>query len=578
MAAIAADPPRRHLYAAATLAVASLACTVAFLAWFDWRFHQPGTVLLWVSSIGLLLAAVHCAERRFRPPLPSAREAAVLAGFFVLFVASWLPFWDDWRWAQTGDSIAWYSPGLLASSNRMIQNLLSIHGPDGNSTFLSVLTINLPMFLFEPNFFWHRVGKLWMSCLSLVAIYAFFRTVLDRRWALIIMFCVATNYVWQRYSHMSDHLILSYAFSYSCLTLGVLIWRHPERIAPWAWCGMLTGLALFYPQSAFAELSVLGLFLAGLALWRWKPAAAFAYAAAFLLAALPILLQIEDFVQMNSKQASAPSDWEYTRRTFATIWIQPYWSPARYVGVANGYMREPLNWTYFGGLAIAAVSLVPAVRRRLRLPAVVAVLGLILAWDIALLTITNNQYGLPSPKRSVHILPLYVFMALLPGYALVTWLNPWRWARAIAWTVVVGAVAFTTAAQAWLIYDPPPFIYGDTMFDGMIEMRQRFPDLRAILLTSRPTYLEVLRHEDFYHQAYGVRDQFDVTSAFDATVVERACAEKSLLCYEANWLPDVESFRALMTEHGHRFDQQPMPLLNSRVLWCYRCVDPPPAG
>ena len=49
---------------------------------------------------------------------------------------------------------------------------------------------------------------------------------------------------------------------------------------------------------------------------------------------------------------------------------------------------------------LAAAALVPAVRRRMRLPAVVAVLALILAWDITLLTVTNNQYGLPSPKRS----------------------------------------------------------------------------------------------------------------------------------------------------------------------------------
>lgn len=528
--------------------------------------------------MGLLLAAVHAGERRFQTPRVTWTEAGVLTAFFALFAATWLPFWDDWRWAQTGDSIAWYSPGLLAAGTRMIQNLLNVHGPDNNSTFLSVLTINLPMFLFEPNFYWHRVGKLWVSCVSLVAIYAFFRTTLDRRWAFILMFCIATNYVWQRYSHMSDHLILSYAFTYSCLTLGVLIWRHPERVAPWAWCGMLTGLALFYPQSAFAELSILGLFLAAVALWRWKPMAAMAYATAFLLAALPILLQIEDFIQMNSKQASAPADWEYVRRTFGTIWIQPYWSPARYVGVANGYFREPLNWTYFAGLAIAAVSLVPAVRRRLGLPAVVAVLALILAWDITLLTVTNNQYGLPSPKRSVHIVPLYMFMALLPGYALVTWLRPWRWATRLAWAVVAVAVAYTTVANAWLIYDPPPFIYGDTMFDGMIEMRQRFPERKAILITSRPTYIDVLQEKEFFHQAYGVRDVFEVTSAFDDATVDLACRDARVLCYEANWQPDAESFRALMARHSARFEPDPLPLLNSRVLWCYRCLDSPPTS
>ena len=56
-----------------------------------------------------------------------------------------------------------------------------MRGVDFHFTFLHSLGFNAPMFVFEPTLFWHRVGKMLMSLLSLQAVFWFVRITIGRR-------------------------------------------------------------------------------------------------------------------------------------------------------------------------------------------------------------------------------------------------------------------------------------------------------------------------------------------------------------------------------------------------------------
>ena len=138
-------------------------------------------ICLWVMEIrdisGQPLLGVH----------PTREQVMPIAVVLLLFAAAWLPFYDNWRGAYTGDSISWYEIGRSpAASHRLGQSLLSLNGVDGNFTYLHGIGFNSLMFIFKPTLFWHRVGKLLFSCLSLAAIYTFFTLTRGRWWAASI--------------------------------------------------------------------------------------------------------------------------------------------------------------------------------------------------------------------------------------------------------------------------------------------------------------------------------------------------------------------------------------------------------
>ena len=177
------------------------------------------------------------------------RDLFPIAVILPVFIAAWLPFYDNWRWAYTGDSLAWFTVASGVARSGLTRNLLSVHGVDDHFTCIHSLAFNSLMFLVAPSLLWHRVGKLIVSCLSLASMYAFFTLMLGRWWAAAVVVATATNYVWLWFSYISYGHIDSHIFYFLTLLLATLVWRHPEDLGHWMWCGLVGGFALFFTQT-----------------------------------------------------------------------------------------------------------------------------------------------------------------------------------------------------------------------------------------------------------------------------------------------------------------------------------------
>jgi hypothetical protein len=539
-----------------------------FVLWFDPGRHQWGVDGLWLLSVLLWVMAVRGDAASPRPGGGvTVADVVPLTVVLVVFAAAWLPFYDNWRWAYTGDSISWYTVAAGPARHGLPQNILSLRGVDGNFSFLHGLGFNALMFVFEPTLFWHRVGKLVVSCLSLAAIYTYLRLMVGRWFALAVVFCTATNYVWLWFSYVSYGHIDSHIFYFLTLFYATLIWRWPERTMYWVACGLVGGLSLFFTQTAWSAVAAVGLVLFFFAIWIRRLGAFAIYATSFLLVAAPVLVQLPYLLEMTTRQARAIYEWDYLVRIFLAVLRFPYTSGYQNIGVFGGFFRWPLAELYVVGALLAVIGCVPLFRRRLRIPAVAPVLFALLLWDAVLMTITNNGYGQPSTKRAYNLIPVQNFLALLPLYLASVWVARWVWVRSLVVVATVAVIAVAAAGSFEQMAHPSRGLYGNNSFDGVIELRQRFPERRVLFLTSREDYRNALVPEGFFHQSYRVLDQLTLTDAFDDVTVERACAERRILCTE----PHIDRERLAPVLAKHQSALQDFPLLNSKDLICYVC-------
>lgn len=551
--------------------------TWALLAAFAWLF-QPGEPQWWVDGLwlGAVVVWVVVVRRLVSPPAllpawPRPRAALLPGALLLLFAACWLPFYDNWRWAYTGDSIAWFQTAAGTVTDGFHQNLLSVHGVDANFTYLHSLAFNALLFVFGPTLFWHRVGKLIVSCLSLAAIYTYFTMTIGRRWALAVLTCVATNYVWLWFSYISYGHMDTYIFYFLTLALATVIWRHPDHLGAWMMCGLVGGLSVFFTQTSWSAVAVVGLVLGVYALATRRLSAIAIYAVTFLVVASPILIQFPGLLDMTTRQARSIYEWNYLLRIFTLILRFPYDSGYHNIGVNHAVLRWPLGEMYFAGAGVAAVGIIGPLRRRLRIPAIAPLLLGLLLWDAVLMTLTNNGYGLPSTKRAFSLIPLQVFLALLPAFVAYAWVERWRWPRRVVGLLLVGAIGMYISRNVLLLVYPEPGIYGVNAYDGLIELRQRFPDKQVLFLTTRDWYTQPLQEGGFFDRAYHLLDTVHLAAEVDEAAVQRACKRHLLLCYEPN--SDREGFQPLLERNRERL--KPFPLLNSVELACYQCLPAP---
>ncbi len=556
------------------LTIALAAASWALLAAFAWLF-QPGAPQWWVDGLWLaaVVAWVLTIRRLVSPPSllpawPAAREALLPGTFLLVFAACWLPFYDNWRWAYTGDSVAWFQTAAGTVTGGFHQNILSVHGVDANFTYLHALAFNALQFVFGPTLFWHRVGKLIVSCLSLAAIYAYFNKMVGRRWAFAVIACVATNYVWLWFSYISYGHMDSYIFYFLTLTVAVVIWRHPDHLGAWMVCGFLGGLSVFFTQTSWSAVAAVGIVLGIYALATRRLTALAVYTVTFLLVASPILMQFSGLLDMTTRQARSIYEWNYMVRIFTAILRFPYESGYHNIGVNHAILRWPLGRMYVAGAALAALGIVAPLRRWLRIPVVAPLILGLLLWDAVLMTLTNNGYGMPSTKRAYSLIPLQIFLALLPAYLVYAWVERWKWPRRLAAVLIVAVIGMYVSRNALLLVYPEPGIYGVNAYDGLIELRQRFPEKQVLFMTTRDWYTRPLQAGGFFDRAYHLLDTVHLVNAVDEAAVERACAQHMLLCYEPN--SDRKRFQALVQLHPERL--QRFPLLNSVELACYRCL------
>lgn len=567
------DESERHPSLLAMRPVAAIvvaACVGAFAVYFDPNKVQWGVDALWLSAI--LLWVVECRRLnhgRLSPFSPTRADILPIAGLIAVFAACWLPFYDNWRWAYTGDSIAWYALAADSARDGLLRNLLSAFGVDGHFTYLHSLASNTLLFVFEPSLYWHRVGKLVVSCLSLAAIYAFFNVTLGRGWALLITACTAANFVWIWFSYVSYGHIDSHIFYFLSLLGAVYIWRRPDDLAGWVLAGLIGGCSLFFTQTAWSAVAAVGIVAGIFALATGRFGHAFIYGISFLLVAVPILLQLDMLLRMTTKQAATVLDAEYVSRIARTILELPYRSPYFQAGVGGPLLRAPLGQSYVVGAAIAAIGFIPVLRRRLRIPAVGPALLLLLLWDTALLTLTNNNYGVPSRNRIYSLIPLQIFLAILPAIVAAQWVARWSILRTFVVASVIGGAGYYGAGSLRVILEPAPGLYGTNVYDGLIELRQRFGDRRPVLYTSREIAGWMVA---FLDAAYLVGERVEIRRGFEARPDESDCGRPSMFCYEP--AIDEDAFVAMTAAIAKRIVE--VPLLNTKEMRCFECATPAP--
>jgi hypothetical protein len=556
------------------LAGAAVFLLAAFVYWF-----QPAVSRWWADALWLAAIAAWVVHGRVTsgttllPGRVTRPDVVPIAALVVVFAAGWLPFYNNWRWAYSGDSIAWFGVGASVVGNpRLPRDLLSVHGVDDNFTYLHSLTPNALLFVFGPTLFWHRVGKLVESCAALVAIYAFFTLALGRPWGIAIAVGVATHAVWIWFSYVSYGHIDSHITAYVILSLTLLIWREPERRGLWLVAGLVAGWSLFFTQTAWAEVSATGLALVALAVRRRRWAALATYAASFAIAALPVALQWQDLLVMANRQTRVQPDWTYLRRIFTDLLNLPVHSPYRDLAAQLAFMRPPLSWLYVGGGVLGVLGAAPPLRRVLRIPAVAAPLAALLLWDAVLMTFTNNQYSGPSVKRSYHLIPLQVFFAVLPLVVVQRLAVRWAWLGRAAGAGAAACVAVSAVWHLWILVDPIPRVYGFNVWDGLVEVRQRFADRRAVLFSSRERFAETFGDpESFFNRFYELRDTIRIEDRFTPEAMQAAYDAGEIICYETNF--GAEQFFQLLKPLEGDGRVQKLPLLNADEMYCF---DRPP--
>lgn len=527
----------------------------------SWMF----AVLLWMGGF----------RRRYGPVWPNVfdrTDAAILVVTVFVFSATWLPVYDDWRWAYTGDSVGFAATGYHWASGYATRSLLSAaDGLDHWMTWTQSVLFNWPMVIFEPNLFWHRVGKLFVSCGVLVAVYGCFRVVVGRWWALMIVALLASNYHWLWVSHSSYEHLDSQVFAYVSVAAFVSVWRDPQRYSAWAALGVVAGLSLFFSKMAWGEVATLGLVLVILScINRWW-FGLLVYLTSGLIAGLPMLLQMRDVYQgftfAAKANTSALPPMEYIVRIARTVLEWPVWQPIYGAGLHGPFLRWPFETTYLAGWVLAAAAVLPVIARWLRIPRAAFFLGLLLSWDAVLFAITNARYPNPSQNRVYHLLPLQMFLACLPFIVAYAWIERWRVARWAVATTAVGALVVSAAQHTQVFLSPAPRAFGINLWDGLIEMDQRV-GAPVVLFSTRPHVATLLSNRgDIVNLLYQLPDKVVVEHEYTEASIRAACRKAPVLCYETI-AGNVEMEQLLVA-----IPHQPIEVLNSIDIQCFSCAD-----
>ena len=495
-----------------------------------------------------------------------------VGALLLVFCAAWLPFYRDWRWVASGDSLGWFEIPAGAVERQWWRSVLSVRGAYDQFTYTQVIVDNVLMFVFGPTFFWHRASKLLVSILGLAAVAAYFSMLLRSPWAIAVMLATATNFIWVLFSYVSYNHIDSYLWAYATLIVFTLVVRQPEQRAWWVLLGTVAGFSLFFTQTAWAEVAACGI---AVTLWalitrRWR--ALIQCGVSSLVAGFPVLLQAPLLMKLSLYHHSQPvTDWNYLWRMFWAIFSLPLGSAPASVGFYSHFFFWPCGPLYLAGLALAAISVVSPLRKRLGLS--IAVVGLLLLyfWDVALFAVTNNGYPSPSPKRTYHLVALQAFFCLLPLYcaASVTRRFPLV-SRGITAATFLGIGAYAAVNLSMFVLPEPRF--GGTIKDAMVQVRQRFADHKVLILDRRSAIRDIAESpRSVLNLAYELAENISVVSSLDPVSAAEACRTRTILC-RSNYAGDgiAEEFAAATEFARDQFHK--IQLYGIRDLDCFECT------
>jgi len=560
-----------------------LLAAIVFVANFNYATNVWWLNFVWMAGV-LVSVLVHV--RRGEPGRWSWRSLALvslpLLVLLVAVAAAWIPLYDNWRWVGGGDSFGWFLiPERRAKLTVAPLSVLSVSGgPFEFFTLTSVLADNALMFVFEPTFFWHRMSKLLLSLLALAAMYAYFATVWRPRWALALCLAAATNFILIWLSFISFNHLDSFVFGYATLLLVTLVLRDPNRTWAWAAAGACGGVSLLFTGTAWADVVACGaaLMVFGLVRRCWSGMAAYVVAAG--VGALPVVLQLEAWIQRQMTQSTLGVDmgmtyWEH-RWWIAKILLMrlPFGNSPDDLSPTGELFFWPAGPLMLAGMVLALLSLVPRLRQLLRLPRAGAALLALFAWGVALQSLTTS-YGWPSWKRSFYLVPLQIFFALLPLTTLATLLRRWRFAHAAAVGLVFVAVAAYGAGNIDFLVHPRTNNWGNEI-DALVQIHQRF--LRRPVTLLAPVAWERAAVEDpdsDVNRAYHVNSAFrpaplDFVDTATPEWLEAICPSERVFCYKRS-ADNRERFE------GETREMMPSTLRSVPLYWnghyaCFECA------
>jgi len=153
----------------------------------------------------------------------------------------------------------------------------------------------------------------------------------------------------------------------------------------------------------------------------------------------------------------------------------------------------------------------------------------------------------------------------LPLYTLAVAFRPssLRYSAVTA-TAFLAAGVYAVVGATLLIY---PDRFDGNLYDGLIQLRQRFPDRKVLVFSPQPWVGEEVRNpESVINNVYHVSDTTLVTQTIDESTVAETCSAGTMLCYYARPENKEDLDRATA---GHQLRR--VGLFQEAELQCFDC-------
>lgn len=503
-----------------------------FAAYFKESLWQPTVDLAWLVAVLCWLVAL------WDSAPSSAPRVRHPYWFYLLYIAILTPFATDWRWAMTGDSLGWAFGGINLAEHGPMKSLLSLRGI-GQFGYGQLALHNVFAVLIKPTLFWHRVGQIMVGVAALAAIVAAYGRLVAPSFGLLVGACALSTSIMIVHTLCSYPLLDAIAVGNAVLAAGIWVRQDPNSRKAWLVLGIFTGLLLHLTPNCWAMgLCVWG-WLGPQALYRrWPRSNLVAAIGCALIVGLPVLIQFT--LGQGDALFSQIEKPDYTVEKILRFFWEALTIPFSSKNEVAGAFGPQLP-AYFRWLFVPGILLTPLIARYFPGARVIAAFFVIHA---ALLAVTQGTYPSVSVKRALVLIPMATYFVFLPFQ---------RYLRALPVVLVVVAVWASFGVRN-LLYDIRPGRTGYTLFDGVVEVNQRFSDAPVCVFIPTDARGPLLGPGSDLDRLYGLFPHLRPVS----NVNDPLCREYLCYCPQANKL-DLAALG--YTE---------IPLLNSVELRCGR--------
>ena len=535
---MATEQPRRLVQAGQWCALtAALGALGYFVASFHPARWQPRVESAWLIAVA---GVIVWAWRADTPSMPRLRHPY---WFYALYLAAFLPFATNWRWAMTGDSLGWPFAGLALAEHGPDHSLLSSAGV-AQFGYLQMVLHNAFMLLIAPTLFWHRVGQIVVGLLALAAVFTVAARLVAPRFGLLVAACAASTSVMIVHTLCSYPLLDGIACGQTILAVGLWVRRDPGSRRAWLALGFLTGFMLFLtPTAWFMALCVWAWLGPQVFLRRWSGTNLAIAAGVALVSGLPMLLQWSHGHGGQLFSLVEHPAWTLDKigRFLRQAACLPFASTVEVAGAFGPQLPPGFRWFFVVGILITPVC-------GRRFPGARFMACIYLA-HVVMLALSQGPYADVSVKRALVLIPMATYFVFLPFH---------RYLRSLPLVLLLIA-----AWAACGVYDVTarmrPGRIGYNLFDGVVEAHQRFREPVCIVMRHDPRVQGFTRGSRL-DQLYGLWPHVQHAHAFS----EDAC--RSVLC----WAPEADDIDLGALGYDD------VPLLSSGELRCGRKRELPP--